>query len=93
VIKPTIGRVVWYTPATGERIRGQPNDQKLAAHVTYVWSDRTINIMAITPNGDPYGVRSVTLIQDGDPYPVDRYCEWMPYQIGQAKNHEKEMPQ
>ena len=84
MITPTIGRVVWYHPTAAERIAGQPNDQVLAAHVTYVWGDRMVNLMAITPNGAPFGVTSVTLVQDGDERPVERFCEWMPYQKGQA---------
>lgn len=89
MIKPSIGRVVWYHPAAAERIPGQPNDQPLAAHVTYVWGDRMVNLMAITPNGTPFGVTSVTLVQDGDASPIERYCEWMPFQKGQAAKAEE----
>jgi hypothetical protein len=90
MIKPTIGRVVWYSPAASERIPGEPNDQMFDAHITYVWNDRMVNLMAVTPNGTPFGVTSVTLVQEGDASPIERFCVWMPYQVGQAKKHEAE---
>jgi hypothetical protein len=87
MIEPTIGRVVWYSPAEAERIKGEPTGQLCAAIITYVWDDRMVNLMATTPNGTSYGVTSVTLVQEGDPNPIERFCMWMPYQIGQAKKH------
>ena len=88
VIVPTVGRVVLYWPTASERIQGQPNDQPLKADVTYVWGDRMVNLMAVTPNGTPFGVTSVTLVQEGDPVPAERYAMWMPYQKGQAAKAE-----
>jgi len=88
IIQPTIGRVVWYYPPADQRIPGQPNDQPLKADVTYVWGDRMVNLMAVTPNGTPFGVTSVTLVQDGDATPIERYAVWMPYQKGQAAKAE-----
>lgn len=88
MIKPSIGRVVWYHPATSQRINGEPDGQPCAAIVTYVWGDRMVNLTAMTPNGAPYGVTSVTLVQEGDASPIERYCEWMPYQKGQAAKTE-----
>lgn len=45
-----------------------------------------VNLMVIDPNGNTYPQTSVTLWQGGDGQkPEGRYCEWMPYQIGQAK--------
>lgn len=88
MMQPTVGRVVWYYPSASERIPGQPNDQPLKADVTYVWGDRMVNLMAVTPNGAPFGVTSVTLVQDGDAAPYERYATWMPYQKGQAAKTE-----
>jgi hypothetical protein len=89
IIKPTIGRVVWFHPDADQRIKGEPNDQVCAALVTYVWGDHRVNLTVMTPNGAPYGVTNVTLVQEDDEaHPIERYCEWMPYQIGQAKKHE-----
>jgi hypothetical protein len=89
LIKPTIGRVVWYHPSADQRIKGEPNDQLCAALVTYVWGERMVNLAVFTPNGASYGVTSVPLLQeDGNDLPGERYCRWMPYQLGQAKKHE-----
>lgn len=85
IIQPTVGRVVWYHPAASQRIKGQPDDQLCAAIVVYVWGDRMVNLTVMTPNGAPYGVTSVTLVQDGDTAPLERYCEWMPYQKAVVK--------
>lgn len=88
MITPTIGRVVWYHPTEGQRIPSQPNDQVLPALITYVWSDHIINIVAFTPNGESFGVTSVDLIQEGVARLQSGFCEWMPYQKGQAKKTE-----
>jgi hypothetical protein len=88
MIKPTVGRVVLYHPTKVWRIPGEPDGQPLAALVTYVWGDRMINLVAFTPNGAPHGITSVTLVQDGDATPIERYAEWMPYQKGQAAKTE-----
>jgi hypothetical protein len=87
MIEPSIGRVVWYTPAATERIKSDPDDQCLPALVTYVWNTRMINLAAFTPSGVPFGVTSVILVQEGDATPIERYATWMPYQIGQAKKN------
>jgi hypothetical protein len=79
MIKPTIGRVVWYYDETY-----QPGEQPRAAIVTFVLEDDLVNLCTYTENGLPKPKQSVTLRQDSssDLYP---YCAWMPYQIGQAK--------
>jgi hypothetical protein len=84
MIKPTVGRVVWYQPDSAERIKGEPHDQVCAAIITYVWSDTMVNLMVMTPNGVPYGVTSVALVQEGAKY-GGRWCTWMPYQKAVAK--------
>lgn len=87
MIKPTVGRVVWYTPSNDQRIKGEPDDQVCAAIITYVWSDTMVNLMVMTPNGAPYGVTSVDLVHDGAKS-GGRWCTWMPYQKGQAAKTE-----
>jgi hypothetical protein len=83
MISPTIGRIVWYRDGSS---------QPLAAIVTYVWSDRLVNLAVFNPNDClPFGKTSVTLMQDGDQLPVgESYAEWMPYQKGQAAKHDAE---
>ena len=89
MIKPTVGRVVWYWPAlTENEVKAA---QPCAALIAYVWNDRIVNLAVFTPNGVSYNETSVTLVQEGDAVPqLGRYAEWMPYQVGQAKKHETE---
>lgn len=89
MIKPTVGRVVWYTPVDnapeGVNHKGQP----FAAIVTYVFHDRMVNLAVFDHNGVAQSRTSVPLVQEGEQPPNGSpYCEWMPYQIGQAKKHE-----
>lgn len=91
MIEPTIGRVVWFTPAkTDESLSG--SSQPLAALVAHVHSDRCVNLAVFDANGGGSHSRtSVTLLQDDDVAPeAGYYAEWMPYQKGQAAKHEQE---
>lgn len=85
MIKPSIGRVMWYWPE--KEYRG---DQPWAAIVTYVYGDNMVNLIAWNPNGDGQPKTSVPIVQEGSSYVASNspYVEWMPYQIGQAKKHE-----
>ena len=78
MIKPTVGRIVWYHPA-GSR----PADRPLAAIVTHVWSDPHINLAVFESNGLEFQT-SVFLFQGDGERPEHMYAEWMPYQQGQA---------
>jgi hypothetical protein len=88
MIKPTVGRVVLYTP---QKVDGFPySATQLAAIVVYVHSDKLINLTVFDSNGGSYRVYSVDLIQDVDEKPEHgRYAEWMPYQKGQAAKTEQ----
>lgn len=86
MIKPTIGRVVWYWPGSSEGI-SQNGDQPVPAFICCVWSDTCINVAGFDANGKPFSASSVTLHQDGNDKPPARFAEWMPYQIGQAAKH------
>ena len=88
MIKPTIGRVVWFQPAKSE---DEPlREQPFAALITYVWNDHMVNLAVFDQNGAPFSATSVTLIQEeDDTQPASGYfAQWMPYQVGQAKKHE-----
>jgi hypothetical protein len=86
MIKPTIGRVVWFYDKNRQGDISQPLD----AHIVYVHTDVLINIAGFDQNGVPFAQSSVFLRPDentpvaGHPF----WCEWMPYQVGQAKKHE-----
>ena len=81
MITPTVGRVVWYHP---ERAHTQP----WAALITYVHSDRLVNLVAFDSEGFGKPKASVQLVQDANEERAANYCEWMPYQTGQAAKTE-----
>ena len=93
IIKPTVGRIVWYTPCEQDAELGMVQHDKtlpLPAIVTHVWGDRMVNLTVFDSNGFSHPRTSVTLVQDGDPVSDHgRYCEWMPYQKGQAAKNER----
>jgi hypothetical protein len=87
MIKPTIGRVVWFwldefqATDTGQ----QPN----AAMVVRVWNDTCVNLVVFDANGNWHPRGSVTLWQGEGPRPFGPHCEWMPFQKGQAAKAEE----
>jgi len=92
IISPTVGRVVWFWPNENSAAGLNYHDKKqpLAAHVAYVWNDRMVNLLVIDQNGKSYSFTSVALAQDGDAVQGGQsYCEWMPYQKGQAAKVEE----
>lgn len=89
MIKPTVGRVVWYTPHVDSDARWD-KEQPLSASIAYVHGDRCVNIAYIDQAGVSHPSTSVKLLQDGDAKPESGcYCEWMPYQKGQAAKTEQ----
>jgi len=81
MIKPTVGRVVWFR----EYVLGkQTHNEPLAATVAWVNEDDTVNLTVHSESGTTYGITDIPLIQD-DLKPNCDYCEWMPWQLGQAK--------
>lgn len=92
IIKPTIGRRVWYRPngTNGLAMAVHDNIQPMDAGIVYVWGDRMVNLDVTDHNGNHHAIPSVTLYQEGDPLPTGAYCEWMPFQKGQATKQEGE---
>jgi hypothetical protein len=88
VIQPTIGRVVLFHPSTNESDPKFAGQSVCAAIIAKVWSDTCVNLAVFDGNGAPHSKTSVLLIQDGDETPAGYYCEWMPYQKGQAAKTE-----
>ena len=82
MIKPSVGRVVWYYEDPGQT-------QPFAAIIAYVHSDTRVNLSVFDADGRQYASTGVQLLQDGQdtvPYP---FCKWMPYQVGQAAKTEE----
>lgn len=79
MIKPTVGRVVYYRDVAGH------GDVPLCAIVAGVVDDKRVNLTIFSENGLYIGGHEmVTLVQEGDAIPEGPYCEWMPFQKGQA---------
>lgn len=88
MIKPTVGRVLWFHA-------GGDHDTTRAAIVAAVNDDGTVNLATFESTGSVHPQISVPLIQDGAerPGPGAGWCEWMPYQIGQAAKAEESAKQ
>jgi len=88
MIKPTPGRIVWFTPWSNDiEIDHHDKSQPLAAIVAYVWSDTMVNLSVIDQNGTHHARTSVKLLQDEDAAPAEGgFAQWMPFQKGQASN-------
>lgn len=80
MIKPTIGRVVHFWAHKATDI-----PQPLAAIITWVHSDTEVNLAVFQANGVASTAIGVPLWQKEGTHPQLPYCEWMDYQIGQAK--------
>ena len=82
---PTVGRIVWYRPHTYEMTHkhGQP----LAAIITHVWSAECVNLHVFGDNGAHLPSKTSVLLAQGRPGQPGE-CEWMPYQVGQARKTE-----
>lgn len=87
MIKPTIGRVVWFHPSPSSDT--PTSDQPNAAIITYVHSDIMVNLAIFDANGFAGRQTSVFLYQGEETErPASNYAEWMPYQLGQASKAE-----
>ena len=82
MIKPTVGRVVLFTPGKAADKRNDKS-QPLAAIVAYVHGDRSVNLTVFEQSGaaSMAGYLNVKLLQDDDEAPeTGYYAQWMPYQ-------------
>lgn len=81
MIKPTVGRVVWYYGSKALVVH-----QALAAIVAFVESDEKVNLLVVGGSGDCFPRQRVRLVQDledskaSDNLPDGEFCTWMPFQ-------------
>lgn len=86
LIKPTVGRFVWYWPSVAtmamhDMFSNEPT-QPMAAHIAYVWHDGMVNLVVYDHKGNVHALTSVSLIQPGEDVPEGRdFCQWMPHQV------------
>lgn len=74
MIKPTIGRVVWFRPG-GMSLNCQP----LTALICFVHNDNNVNLAIFDTSGVASSKTFCYLYQDDIDRPTGDYCEWMPY--------------
>lgn len=92
VIAPTIGRRVWYWPSQEDFLSPQYEvnmgslnaNQAFDAGVIFVHNERTVNLLVTDHLGHSHARGSVELWQGDMDRPSGAYCEWMPFQKGQA---------
>jgi len=88
VIKPTVGRVVWYQPEEGFASRfSNRGGQPCMAHVTYVCNDHVVNLDVVDHDGRHFPMKQVYLCGPSETCKPGE-AEWMPYQKGQAAKTE-----
>jgi hypothetical protein len=83
-ILPTVGRAVLFTPSrlTGDgRFAHIDGRKPLAAIVAHVFNDALVNLAGFDSNGMSHSRTSVPLVAKPE---HGYFCEWMPYQVGQA---------
>lgn len=86
MIKPSIGRIIWYHPAeTEDMVR---HEQPHAAIVASVQDDEHINLAVFDANGVVQTRGGVFLFNGEGDRPEAPFAEWMPFQLGQAKAQE-----
>ena len=86
MIEPTVGRILYLWPSASEKAR---NGEPIAAIVSAVVNDSRVTVTAFPASG-PRVYENIQLVHPDDTYPVaGPFCEWMPYQIGQAAKTEE----
>ena len=74
MIKPTVGRVVWYY----EEWKTHKNIP-FAATICYVHLDNSINVGGLEHNGTPFRAIQVLLVDNGDSFNNDAGVKWACY--------------
>ena len=95
VVKPTVGRKIYYWPTDAEKVQrrigeirevAMPSEgQPLDANIVRVWNDKLINIGGFDADGIPFRKVSVRLVQPEDGVVEGGgFASWMDYQIQKA---------
>lgn len=83
MIEPTVGRIVWFYESSA------PSSPR-AGIVAKVWNSWMVNLAVIEEDGKLTPKIFVDLLQDREgPQGKFCWCEWMPYQKGQAAKTEE----
>lgn len=89
MIKPTVGRKVWYWPHPihDAAMNIVDDQQPLDATVLCAHGDDRISVQVIDHRGHTHFIAYCFLSQpENNTNPADAgYCEWMPYQVGQSQ--------
>jgi hypothetical protein len=82
MIKPTIGRVVWFWPSrpVPPRFVVRDRNQPFAATVAFVQNDTTVTLNVSDHAGQPWAWENVLLWHGEGDRPAERFCQWMPNQ-------------
>lgn len=87
MIEPTVGRVVWFWEF-GKTAR-DAGEQPYAATIAFVNHKRSVNIGYLDHRGVTHSRTGILLLQDDDAPPESGcFCEWIPFQKGQAAKTE-----
>lgn len=84
-IEPTVGRIVLFFVNDQHPDHGFP----LRADICFVHDDGTVNLSINDARGHHFSRCNVQLVQDGESPNSAEWCEWMPYQKGQAAKTEQ----
>jgi hypothetical protein len=93
MIEPTVGRIVNFRFRHPNQVPNSmallSDEQPFSAMIAYVHGPRLVNLTVTDHAGRQHPVTSVRLLQGADqPEGESHWCEWMPYQKGQAAKTE-----
>lgn len=88
MIQPTVGRIVWFWPNGPV-----PDTQPTAAVITFVHHAHLVDLYVLPGRGQLAVPHEFIFLAhtDGERAEGQQFCEWMPYQKGQAAKEENEL--
>lgn len=89
MIKPTVGRQVWFYPSKGDvDVERWDAGQPCAATIVFVHSDTVVNLLVLDHVGRAHMKSYVTLLQGDAVGGEVEYAAWMPYQKAVASGQQ-----